>query len=154
MRGGPSLGVSTSDDTSTPLRIAAPIEEMACVSPSSTPPTIPAAPPPAAAAMSPPEAAPIAAPPAEARVLLRRMSFGLTGLPPSPEEVALFEQAHAADPRAAVAAAAAATASTSGACRRAERDGWGGSAWARALRLLRCRWYLLLGLSFFLFKTF
>ena len=47
-----------------------------------------------------------AAPPAEARVLLRRMSFGLTGLPPSPEEVALFEQAHAADPRAAVAAAA------------------------------------------------
>ena len=46
------------------------------------------------------------APPAEARVLLRRMSFGLTGLPPSPEEVALFEQAHAADPRAAVAAAA------------------------------------------------
>ncbi|MFM8338116.1 MAG: PSD1 and planctomycete cytochrome C domain-containing protein [Opitutaceae bacterium] len=47
-----------------------------------------------------------AAPPAEARVLIRRMSFGLLGLPPSREEVAAFEQAHAADPRAAVAAAA------------------------------------------------
>jgi len=48
----------------------------------------------------------------------------------------------------AVAAAAAATASTSGA--RAGGDGWDGSAWARALRLLRCRWYLYLSLSFFL----
>ena len=46
------------------------------------------------------------APAAEARVLLRRLSFGLTGLPPSPEEVAAFERAHATDPRAAVAAAA------------------------------------------------
>ena len=33
------------------------------------------------------------APPAAARVLIRRMSFGLTGLPPSPEEVAAFEAA-------------------------------------------------------------
>jgi mono/diheme cytochrome c family protein len=46
------------------------------------------------------------APAAEARVLLRRLSLGLTGLPPSPEEVAAFTQAHAADPRAAVTAAA------------------------------------------------
>jgi hypothetical protein len=46
------------------------------------------------------------APPAAARVLIRRMSFGLTGLPPSPEEVAAFERAHTVDPRAAVAAAA------------------------------------------------
>ncbi len=47
-----------------------------------------------------------AAPAAEARVLIRRMSFGLTGLPPSPEEVAVFERAHTVEPRAAVAAAA------------------------------------------------
>ncbi|MFM9031116.1 MAG: DUF1549 and DUF1553 domain-containing protein, partial [Opitutaceae bacterium] len=47
-----------------------------------------------------------AAPPTEARVLIRRMSFGLTGLPPSPEEIEAFEKAHKADPRAAVAAAA------------------------------------------------
>ena len=47
-----------------------------------------------------------AAPAAEARVLIRRLSFGLTGLPPSPEEVAAFERAHAMEPRAAVAAAA------------------------------------------------
>ena len=45
------------------------------------------------------------APTAEARVLLRRLSFGLTGLPPSPEAVAAFAQVHATDPRAAVAAA-------------------------------------------------
>ncbi|MFZ9837271.1 MAG: PSD1 and planctomycete cytochrome C domain-containing protein [Opitutaceae bacterium] len=45
------------------------------------------------------------APAAEARVLLRRLSFGLTGLPPSPEEVVAFAPAHAADPRAAVASA-------------------------------------------------
>ncbi len=45
------------------------------------------------------------APPAEPGALLRRLSFGLTGLPPSPEEVAAFAPAHAADPRAAVAAA-------------------------------------------------
>jgi mono/diheme cytochrome c family protein len=46
------------------------------------------------------------APAAEARVLLRRLSFGLTGLPPSPDEIAAFTPAHAADPQAAVAAAA------------------------------------------------
>ncbi|MFM9079930.1 MAG: DUF1549 and DUF1553 domain-containing protein, partial [Opitutaceae bacterium] len=40
------------------------------------------------------------------RELIRRMSFGLTGLPPSPEEIEAFEKAHKADPRAAVAAAA------------------------------------------------
>jgi mono/diheme cytochrome c family protein len=45
------------------------------------------------------------APAAEARVLLRRLSLGLSGLPPSPEDVAAFTRAHAADPRAAVAAA-------------------------------------------------
>ena len=44
--------------------------------------------------------------PADARTLLRRMSFDLTGLPPTPEETAAFETAFAAEPDSAVAAAA------------------------------------------------
>jgi mono/diheme cytochrome c family protein len=38
-----------------------------------------------------------AAPPATAREMVRRMRFGLTGLPPSPDEVARFESAYAKD---------------------------------------------------------
>ncbi len=45
-------------------------------------------------------------PPADARTLIRRMSYDLTGLPPSADEVAAFEKAHAADPRAAIEALA------------------------------------------------
>lgn len=43
-----------------------------------------------------------AAPPAEAATLARRLSFGYSGLPPAPREVAAFVAAHAADPEAAV----------------------------------------------------
>lgn len=45
------------------------------------------------------------APPAAARTFLRRITFGLTGLPPTPEELAAFERDHTRDPSAAVAAA-------------------------------------------------
>ena len=44
------------------------------------------------------------APPADAHTLVRRMSFGLTGLPPSPTDVHRFTADHETDPRAAVAA--------------------------------------------------
>ena len=44
------------------------------------------------------------APPADARTLLRRASYDLTGLPPRPEEVAAFAAAHARDADTAVAA--------------------------------------------------
>lgn len=46
------------------------------------------------------------APPADARTLIRRMTFGLTGLPPSFEEVEAFVAAHAENAHAAVAALA------------------------------------------------
>ena len=45
-------------------------------------------------------------PPAEPRALIRRMSYDVTGLPPTPEEVAAFTAAFAADADAAVAALA------------------------------------------------
>jgi hypothetical protein len=41
---------------------------------------------------------------ADARTLVRRLSFDLIGLPPSPEETAGFVSQHASDPQAAVAA--------------------------------------------------
>lgn len=41
-------------------------------------------------------------PPADPTTLLRRLHFDVTGLPPSPEEVAAFQDAHAKDPRAAI----------------------------------------------------
>jgi len=44
------------------------------------------------------------APPADANTLVRRISFGLTGLPPSPSEVESFAIAYQADPDAAVQA--------------------------------------------------
>jgi hypothetical protein len=43
-------------------------------------------------------------PPADARTLIRRMSYDVTGLPPTPDEVTEFEQAFAAQPDAAVEA--------------------------------------------------
>lgn len=43
-----------------------------------------------------------AAPPADAPSLVRRMSFGLTGLPPSPREVSDFEMAYESNPAIAV----------------------------------------------------
>jgi hypothetical protein len=41
-------------------------------------------------------------PPADPSTLLRRLHFDVTGLPPSPEQVAAFQQAHAKDPEAAI----------------------------------------------------
>jgi hypothetical protein len=41
-------------------------------------------------------------PPADPATLLRRLHFDVTGLPPNPEQVAAFHQAHAKDPEAAV----------------------------------------------------
>jgi hypothetical protein len=43
---------------------------------------------------------PAAAPEADARTLLRRVSYALTGLPPTPEEADAFVREHAADPEA------------------------------------------------------
>jgi hypothetical protein len=48
----------------------------------------------------------IPAPAAEPRVILRRLSFDLVGLPPPPEMVVEFEKAYAANPKRAIAAAA------------------------------------------------
>jgi len=42
--------------------------------------------------------------PADPRALIRRMSYDVTGLPPTPEEVEAFAQAHKASPRQAIAA--------------------------------------------------
>ncbi len=42
------------------------------------------------------------APPADARTMVRRMSFGLTGLPPSPDDVVRFTDAYHVDPAAAI----------------------------------------------------
>lgn len=42
------------------------------------------------------------APPADVRTLIRRATFDLTGLPPSPEEVAAFERDSVRDPEAAL----------------------------------------------------
>src|SRR5262249_34357649 len=44
------------------------------------------------------------APPADATTLLRRLSFVLTGLPPTPEQVIAFPTEHARDPDGALAA--------------------------------------------------
>lgn len=44
------------------------------------------------------------APPADALALVRRMSFGLTGLPPSPEDIESFSLGYQSDPDAAVEA--------------------------------------------------
>jgi hypothetical protein len=41
-------------------------------------------------------------PPADPSTLLRRLHFDVTGLPPSPEQVAAFQVAHAKDPEAAI----------------------------------------------------
>lgn len=41
-------------------------------------------------------------PPADARSLLRRMTYDVTGLPPTPEETALFVKAYQTDPQRAV----------------------------------------------------
>ncbi len=41
-------------------------------------------------------------PPADPVTLLRRLHFDVTGLPPGPEQVAAFQQAHATDPETAV----------------------------------------------------
>ena len=43
------------------------------------------------------------APSADARTLVRRATFDLIGLPPTPEEVTAFEKAHKRDPAAAIA---------------------------------------------------
>ncbi len=43
------------------------------------------------------------APPAPGRVLVRRIYFGLAGLPPTPAQAAQFTDAHARDPKTAVA---------------------------------------------------
>jgi len=42
------------------------------------------------------------APAAEARILIRRATYDLLGLPPTPEEIAAFEDAHRRDPDAAI----------------------------------------------------
>lgn len=41
-------------------------------------------------------------PPADPSTLLRRLHFDVTGLPPSPEQVAAFQQAHKLDPQVAI----------------------------------------------------
>ena len=41
-------------------------------------------------------------PPADPATLLRRLHFDVTGLPPSPEQVSAFQQAHAKNPEAAI----------------------------------------------------
>ena len=43
-------------------------------------------------------------PPADSRALIRRMTYDVTGLPPTPEEVEAFTKAHQANPRQAVEA--------------------------------------------------
>jgi hypothetical protein len=43
------------------------------------------------------------APPADARTFIRRATFNLTGLPPTPEDVAAFAAAHIAHPQSAIA---------------------------------------------------
>ena len=43
------------------------------------------------------------APPADARTFIRRATFDLTGLPPTPEDVAAFAAAHIAHPHSAIA---------------------------------------------------
>ena len=44
------------------------------------------------------------APPADTRTFIRRATFDLTGLPPTPEDVATFAAAHSANPPSAIAA--------------------------------------------------